>query len=65
MQTLNELQMECRTLMRRYPNRINDIMDIYEMARDEVNSGGSEVHEVELALGELNEMIKDSFGEPV
>jgi hypothetical protein len=46
-----------------YPQIESSIQDVVDMARHEIWDGGSENHEVELAINSINEMIVDVFQE--
>ena len=39
-----------------FPKLRNQIMDLVEMAQDEIEDGESEDHEVEMAIGEIDEL---------
>jgi hypothetical protein len=47
--------------MNMYPQLASSIEDTIELARDEIQDGGSENHEVELAINSINEMIVEEF----
>ena len=47
-----------KTIIKQHPQHKSAIVDICTMARDEIEDGGSEAHEVELALSEIQDLIK-------
>lgn len=60
--TYKELCAKARRMVADYPEKKTEICDIVEMCLDEIESGGSEIHEVELALEDLGE-IENATGE--
>ncbi|VGO14433.1 hypothetical protein PDESU_02994 [Pontiella desulfatans] len=51
-----ELLQEARKAIEECPEQRSKIIDLYTMAVDEIEDGGSESHEYELFMGELNEI---------
>ena len=43
--------------MKAYPNIKEEILDFYYLAKDEIEDGGSEIHEINLAINSINEFI--------
>ena len=56
---LTELFSFCQDKIKEFPELKEDIIDLYQLAVDEVDEGGSEHHECELAFNEINDIIKD------
>ena len=54
---LSELINHIKELISKYPHFKGDLIDIYQMAKDEIEEGGSEHHEIELAVESINELI--------
>ena len=55
--TLKYLLEKCKEAAKKRSELRQDIMKLYVMAQDEVDEGGSEDHEVELALEDLKALI--------
>ena len=53
---LNELKIACFKKIKENPTLRSQVLDIYEMARDEIQDGGSVENEVELAFDSLEEL---------
>lgn len=56
---LNELLTFCQEKIKEFPNLEEDIMDIYQLASDEIEEGGSEYNECQIAESEILDIIKD------
>lgn len=50
---------KCLELVRQFPDLEPEIMDIYQLCLDEIEGGSSEMHEVNLALNSLSELIEE------
>lgn len=49
----------CKNKIEQYPVLRGDIEDLCYLAHDEVEQGNSEVHEVRLALSDIEQLIED------
>lgn len=58
--TLNELSIYTKELTIKYPNLKQELIELYILACDEVEEGGSEVHECELAVSDMDSLIKEA-----
>jgi hypothetical protein len=56
---LNELLIFCEEKIKKFPNLEQDIMDVYQLASDEIEEGASEYNECEIAESEILDIIKD------
>lgn len=56
--TLSELKKWAEDLSEKHPQFEEEIRDLYFLAEMEVQHGGSEPHEVELAINDIEELIK-------
>lgn len=54
---LKELRTYCREQMSKNPDLSEEIRDIYYLAVSEVDEGGSETHECELAYNDISYLI--------
>jgi hypothetical protein len=43
-----------------HPNLKQEILDFFWLCIDEIHDGGSERHEIDLAIGSINELIADA-----
>ena len=59
--TLKDLYQYCIAKAKEYPNLSNDIYSFYDLAEMEVQEGGSTKHECELAISDIDELIKENF----
>lgn len=41
-----------------HPDKREDILDLFWLAIDEIHDGGSEQHEINLAVNSINELIE-------
>lgn len=57
--TLSELRKESLRLVKEHPQHANDIWDFYSLAVSEIEEGGSESHECDLAYNDINELINN------
>ena len=57
--SLSELLETCKEAVKKYPHREKEIQELYYMADEEIEEGGSEEYEVELALGSLKEIEEE------
>lgn len=56
--TLRELYQYCTEKANQHPELANDIHSFYDLAEMEVQDGESETHECELAVYDIDELIK-------
>ena len=54
-----ELYLKVLEYIKLYPSLKNEMLDLFHLANDEILEGGSEVHECELALSEIEDLITD------
>lgn len=57
--TLTELKKYCVEMAEKHPQHEEQIKDFYFLACDEVEEGGSEAHECELAISDIEELINE------
>lgn len=56
--TLKDLYQYCVEQSKEHPNLSDDIHSFYDLAEMEVQDGGSVAHECELAVSDIDELIK-------
>lgn len=56
---LDYLKRFCREKIAEHPDLVEQIFELYYLAQDEIEDGGSESHEVELAISSINELIEN------
>jgi hypothetical protein len=56
---MNELLLIVKEAINNHPSKRAELIEIFEGARAEIEDGGSIDHEVELAVGAVNELISD------
>ena len=59
MNTLTELKTYCTKMIGENPTLKDEIQDLYQLACDEVEQGGSENHECELAYSDIDYIINN------
>lgn len=57
--TLQELKTYAEKMSAKYPQLDDEIRDLYFLAQDEIEDGGSEAHECELTVGSIDELIAE------
>jgi len=55
--TLRDLYQYCQEVSDKYPSLTGDIMGYYDLAQMEIEDGGSENHECELAVSDIEDLI--------
>ena len=58
--TLKELKAYAENMSVKYPEHYEQIRDFYFLAVTEVEDGESEAHECELAVSDIDELIKSN-----
>jgi len=56
---LEELRGYCKEVIKDYPKIESDIVELFTLCVSEIEEGGSESHEVELCLGDIEELIEN------
>lgn len=56
---LESLRTYCKKMIDVYPEKADQIRDAYTLALDEIEGGGSESHECELAWSDIEEIVKE------
>ena len=56
--TLKELSIHTKELTIKHPNLKQELIEFYILACDEVEEGGSETHECELAISDMEQLIE-------
>jgi hypothetical protein len=56
--TLQELRIKSIELTKQYPQYEDQIRDLFFLAQDEIEDGGSEAHECELAISDMEYLIE-------
>jgi hypothetical protein len=57
--TLQDLRKESLRLIKENPQLANDIWDFYSLAVSEIEDGGSESHECDMAYNDIIELINN------
>jgi len=53
---MNELKTYCREVLESNPELQDQVIDIYQMAVEEIEDGGSEDHEIALAIESIEQL---------
>jgi len=59
--TLTELYRYCNDKAELHYELYDEIFELYRLAEMEVEDGGSTQHECELAINDIDELIKETF----
>lgn len=54
---INYLKTYCSEKIKQYPQYKPDILDFYQLCRDEIEQGGSEAHEIDLCINDIEALI--------
>lgn len=57
---LAQLKIEINRLCENYPDKAEEIQDLYQLCLDEIEQGESTPHEIELCLGGIDDLIKEN-----
>lgn len=57
--TLRDLHKYCIEMATQYPQHAEEIKDLYILASDEVEDGGSVGHECELAISDIEYLVNE------
>lgn len=57
--TLQELKIKSIELTKQHPHYEDQIRDLFVLAHDEIEDGGSEAHECELAISDMESLVMD------
>ncbi len=57
--TLQQLKLESIELAKQHPHYEDQIRELYFLAHDEIEDGGSEAHECELAISDMESLVMD------
>jgi len=57
--TLSDLKKYAEGVSKQYPQIDDEVRDLFFLAQDEIEDGGSEAHECELAVGSIDELIAE------
>ena len=52
------LKTYCSDKIKEYPQYKEDILDFYQLCKDEIEEGGSEAHEIDLCINDIENLIK-------
>jgi hypothetical protein len=58
--SMNEFKQWVADQMSAYPNLKEEILDLYYLAKDEIEEGGSEWNEINHAINSIDELIGDA-----
>jgi hypothetical protein len=59
MTTTEELRKHLIQVIKEYPDLKSDIVSLWQLCLDEIEEGGSQIHEIELCLSDVDELIKE------
>lgn len=62
--TIEQLKLETRELIKDFPQYREEFVDYYELALSEIEEGGSQNHECDMAYNSMLDIIKDTLNNP-
>jgi hypothetical protein len=57
---MNEFKQFVNEKINQYPSLKMEILDFFWLAVDEIHDGGSQPHEISLAINSINELIEEN-----
>lgn len=56
---IQTLKAEATRIIKDWPSLKNEVIDLFELAMTEIEEGGSESHECQLAINDMEELVKE------
>lgn len=56
---IQTLKAEATRIIKEVPDLKDEVIDLFELAMTEIEEGGSESHECQLAINEMEELVKE------
>jgi len=56
---IQTLKAEATRIIKEVPDLKREVIDLFELAMTEIEEGGSESHECQLAINEMEELVKE------
>jgi hypothetical protein len=56
---IQTLKAEALKIIKEIPDLADDVKDLFELAMTEIEEGGSESHECQLAINDMEELVKE------
>ena len=56
---LEYLKEYCKSVIEEYPQLTEEVLDLFVLAKDEIEAGESESNEVHLAVSSIEDLIKE------
>jgi hypothetical protein len=56
---IQALKAEAIRIIKEIPDLENEVRDLFELAMTEIEEGGSESHECQLAINDMEELVKE------
>lgn len=56
---IQTLKAEASRIIKEIPDLKDEVIDLFELAMTEIEEGGSESHECQLAINEMEELVKE------
>ena len=56
---IQTLKAEALKIIKEIPDLEGDVKDLFELAMTEIEEGGSESHECQLAINDMEELVKE------
>ena len=56
---IQTLKAEAARIIKDWPSLKDEVIDLFELAMTEIEEGGSESHECQLAINDMEELVKE------
>lgn len=56
---IQTLKAEATRIIKEIPSLKDEVIDLFELAMTEIEEGGSESHECQLAINDMEELVKE------
>ena len=59
---MKQLVIDLRAVIAKYPQIKEQVNDLFQLCKDEIEEGGSEMHEISLCRGSVQELVDEIEG---
>jgi hypothetical protein len=60
---IKQLKEHAKGIIQKYPALKDQVIDLFELAMTEIEEGGSESHECQLAINDMDELVSEMTNE--
>jgi hypothetical protein len=59
MNTIQQLKHYVRDIIVKHPEKRSEVLDLLELCMNEIEEGGSPIHEISLCINDINQLIEN------